>query len=496
MRTIGNQRQLFVDNEIVASLDNVRCVMHMPVKFSGNPILTRQAAWEHVMPYIYGTAMRDPDTGLFKMWYNVITYQEGNTFDLCYATSTDGLHWERPNLGIFDFEGSKDNNLIERALAMPTVLYTPWDPQPQRRYKMLAGVSDGTWPAPWIGLFSADGIHWQRNPEPIFNTGKPYLPGDEATAMWDPYNQRYVAFPKVDAGSGQPRFGRGQRRSVGISYSDDFIHWTMPELVFTADEQDDENTARRNARYHERLSVDRPADYCAEWYNMNVHPYEGLYLGLVSVFDVSGAAPYGNQDGTMHIQLVSSRDLRHWHRVGNREPFIDLGEVGSWDGEEVNGASTEFVTVGDEIWIYYTGFPWTHQDEVVWKPEYAKGFPRAQPGGVGLAKLRRDGFVSIDGDAKGGSVTTHPFAWEGGQLWLNALAATGELPGEITCELLDGPGDPLPGFTRADSIPFTGDSVRHPVTWQNSPPLPAPAAGPLRLRVYLKRAQLFSFWCE
>ncbi|MSP13045.1 MAG: hypothetical protein EXR62_08805 [Chloroflexi bacterium] len=496
MRTVGKQRQLFVDDEIIASLDHVRRVMHAPAKFPGNPVLARQEPWEYLMPYIYGTVMRDPDTGLFKMWYNIMTLNEGDTWHLCYATSPDGIHWERPRLGLFDFQGSKDNNLIERGLCAPTVLYTPWDSDTRRQYKMLAGISTGAWPEPWIGLFSADGIHWQRNPEPIFPTGKPFLPGDEATAMWDPYTGRYVAFPKVHAGAGQTRFGRGKRRSVGISYSDDFIHWTMPELVFTPDEQDDENTARRNARFRDRLSVDHPAEYTAEWYNMNVHPYEGLYLGLVSVFDASGAAPYGNQDGTMHIQLVSSRDLRHWQRAGNREPFIELGAAGAWDGEQINGASTEFVTVGDEIWIYYSGYPHTHQDETFWKPEQAKGFPRLLPGGVGLAKLRLDGFVSVDADKKGGSVTTHPFQWEGGRLWLNGVAATGEIGGEITCELLDGPGDALPGFTREDCIPFTGDSVRHPVTWQHQAGLPAPAVGPVRLRVHLKRAQLFSFWCE
>ena len=140
--------------------------------------------------------------------------------------------------------------------------------------------------------------------------------------MWDPYGKRYVAFPKVSAGIGKRRFGREKRRSVAISSSDDFVHWTMPEVVFVPDEQDDKNTARRNVRYRDRLSVDHPDEYTAEWYNMTVHPYEGLYLGLVSVFDASGAAPYGNQDGTMHVQLVSSRDQRHWNRVGNREPFI------------------------------------------------------------------------------------------------------------------------------------------------------------------------------
>jgi hypothetical protein len=258
------------------------------------------------------------------------------------------------------------------------------------------------------------------------------------------------------------------------------------------DELDDQVTARRNRQYRERLSVDHPSEYTAEWYNMSVHPYEGLYLGLVSVFDASGAAPYGNQDGTMHIQLVSSRDLRHWDRIGNREPFIELGPAGSWDGEMVDGSSTEFVTVGDEIWVYYSGFPFTHQDEAIWRPEKEKGYPRLKPGGVGLAKLRRDGFVSVEGDEQGGSVTTHPFHWKGRQLFINGFAPAGQ----ITCELLDGPGDVLPGFGREDSVPFAGDSVRQLVAWKGSATLPTPSVGPVRLRVHLRQAKLYSFWVE
>ncbi|MBI3943446.1 MAG: hypothetical protein HY326_10580, partial [Chloroflexi bacterium] len=235
----------------------------------------------------------------------------------------------------------------------------------------------------------------------------------------------------------------------------------------------------------------------------NVHPYEGQYIGLVSVFDSSGHSPYGNQDGTMHIQLTSSRDLRHWHRVGNRLPFIDLGPAGSWDGNMVNGSATDLVFVGDEIWIYYTGYPHSHMDAASWPPERDKGYPRLRPSAVGLAKLRRDGFVSIEGDEKGGSVITQPFQWETGKsgaptLYINGrITASGSIPaaggnGEIACELLDLPGDPLPGFTRADCVPFTGDSVSQPIAWQGSPTLPA--GGPLRLRVYLKRAQIYSFW--
>jgi hypothetical protein len=80
----------------------------------------------------------------------------------------------------------------------------------------------------------------------------------------------------------------------------------------------------------------------------------------------------------------------------------------------------------------------------------------------------------------------------GEQLYVNGLTTEGE----ITCELLDGAGDPVPGFAREDCIPFTGDSARHGVGWKGQNRLPPPSIGPIRLRVHLRRAQLFSLWFE
>lgn len=499
MRTFGKQRQLFVDDEVLDSLDGaIRRVMNPPTKHPGNPVLGRTEPWEHLQPYIYGTVTREDDGAPFKMWYNVLLTGGPEDFRICYATSADGLKWEKPRLGIVDFEGSRENNIIVSGYAMPSVLHTPWDPDPSRRYKMLAGESKRTWPAPWDGFFSADGIRWHHHPEPLFKTGKPFLPGDEASAMWDPYHRRYVAFPKLGVGVGLRSLGRARRRSVGVSFSDDFVHWTQPELVFYPDERDDEITAERNERYAGRLSVNRPDGYSAEFYHMYVYPYEGLYLGCVSVFDCSGPGPHGNQDGTMHVQLVASRDLRHWTRIGHRQPFIELGPEGSWDSEMVDGVSSQLVFVGDEIWLYYSGFPDTHQDETMWKPELEKGAPRARPGGVGLSRLRRDGFVSLDADERGGAVTTKPFlidragAAGGPRLWVNASTTRGE----IAAEFLDGVGDPLPGFARDDCVPCSGDGVRQAIRWRGGQHLPPADVGPVRLKLHLREAKLYSFWFE
>lgn len=101
-----------------------------------------------------------------------------------------------------------------------------------------------------------------------------------------------------------------------------------------------------------------------------------------------------------------------------------------------------------------------------------------------LATLRRDGFVSLNADEGGGSVTTQPFRWEGVRLYLNADARVGE----VTCELLDATGQPVPGFGREACIPIADDNVRLTVKWEGQDGMPVIAGGPIQLRVFLRNA--------
>jgi hypothetical protein len=137
---------------------------------------------------------------------------------------------------------------------------------------------------------------------------------------------------------------------------------------------------------------------------------------------------------------------------------------------------------GDQLWFYYSGI--RHR----WQP------PKASPerAAICLATLRRDGFVSLDAAADGGNVTTVPFRWEGERLFLNADAADGE----ISCELLDAAGQPLPGFELSNSIPLTTDGVCLAVRWRAEERMPADSAGPMQLRIWLRDARLYSYWLE
>src|SRR5262245_27056308 len=62
----------------------------------------------------YHTILRIGDR--FHLW--VMTQTGQWTQYLCYATSKDGITWEKPDLGLVEFGGSKKNNIIESPFKM------------------------------------------------------------------------------------------------------------------------------------------------------------------------------------------------------------------------------------------------------------------------------------------------------------------------------------------------------------------------------------------
>jgi len=103
---------------------------------------------------------------------------------------------------------------------------------------------------------------------------------------------------------------------------------------------------------------------------------------------------------------------------------------------------------------------------------------------IGLAKMRLDGFVSLDSDSEAGVLTTRSLTFEGSSLRINA-EATGRIAVEVLGE---------DGLRRADCDPFHGDETAHLVTWRGKPDLSNLADRPIRLRFVMRDAKMFSFW--
>jgi hypothetical protein len=461
---IGRQRQLFVDDHLVSSLSKVRRVIHQPDKYFDNPILLPVKPWEGQYTVLYGTVIRDEEEGVFKMWYSTMNhfrYIQKIFFEstyLCYATSRDGIHWTKPDLGVVEYRGHRENNIvlqgthapemgIEGILDAVSVLKDTRDPDPSRRYKLMVWrhnqkfeggkssyVLEGKHRMGHYVAFSPDGIRWTERPDPVF----PYLPvRDTMSLMWDERTAKYIAFVKQQVKGKRARF---------VSESADFVTWSTPREMLVDDDRD-------------------PRD--VELYHNTGFPYEGMYLGLLTIFH-----PTPLDNIYLDLQLISSRDGRAWQRVGDRKPFLPVGRRDiDWDYGFHSPASGAPIRVGDELWFYYSGRAYRH-------PVDGQG-REPNKGAIGLAKLRLDGFVSMDAGTEEGSLTTKPLRFSDAGLYVNANARGGEL----RVDVLDESGSLL-----LKGKAGSGDSVR----WLAAD-LKAVRGRTVRLRFYLRNASLYSF---
>lgn len=470
----AGERQLFLDDDDIAEVVGLRKHFH-PAEKKG-PVIRRIP---HIggYPEIRTAPAWDPVARVWKLWTVCVTPEElqGQAGMSGYHESRDGLHWYAPNTGQVQYQGSYDNNFVFIPMGdghtseIFGAVYDSTEADPQRRYKAISFTR-----VPQQAIIfatSPDGIVWTRLDIP------PVASQDEPNFSFDEPRHQFIATVKVKGPYG---------RSHALTTSQDFIHWTAPQLIFHADAQDQEEAKAIIGRHvadptRQQPVFVHPEEWATDVYNFAVSRYESRYIGFASFFYHTGRAwENRNHDGFHQVQLAVSQDMEHWARVGQRQPFIAPSplDAGAYDTLQILGPSRP-VLHGDELWFYYSGLK--HR----WPPENMT----ADRNAICLATLRRDGFVSLDGGAQGGSVTTQPFTHDGAHLYLNASAK----PGTITCELLDAEGQPLPGFAQANCQPITGNSVRCAVQWQGQERLPT---GVLRLRCHLHDARLFSYWVE
>ena len=466
---VGEVSQLFVDDHAVAGIERLTRRLHAVEKHPDNPVLRPELPCEGTS-IEYTSVLWDEAEQRFKTWYLCGDNQDARTspgtksrFEIrsCYATSADGVNWERPDLGLIANAGSQPSNAIDSGRWLQGVVYTAPDREPddRRRYKMLAWDTGG-----YQVAFSPDGIHWTDPPgNPVWR-----ITGDVAPTIYDELAGQYVSFAKVhDQHEGH------RRRLVGRGTSPDFVQWSDPRLILAPDEAD------------EGWTLGRPGHH-TEFYGLCGFPYAGMYLGLLWVFRVTGKVPGGTNYGGIHVQLVHSRDGVAWQRAFSRMPLIPIGPQESFDCGYIHAAGRPLV-VGDEVWIYYDGHDGDH-GSYWYKEQWGSDEPR-RGGALGLGRLRLDGFVSLDAGADGGTLTTRPMFVAGDALVVNACTRGGS----VKVEVLDLDGAAVAGFGSREGVPISTDSVRHVVRWTGGSSLGALRDTPVALRFHLRDAELYSF---
>lgn len=432
--------QLFVDDEIVASKTNVQRRYHSFQKHRGNPIITVDRPWEEGVVAAF-TVLQSEDGSGYRMYYTCWTPKGSPSRSLiCYATSTDGLHWEKPNLGLHEWNGSRENNILPEGPS--AVMRTAWEHDPEKRFQGVGGM--------YHAVSSPDGIHWKRQTTENNVSGG----GDTSHFYFDPKTRTFRANVKVNATVSGLR-----RRAIGFAETTDLNRFPPLRLIMAPDDLDD--------RWCRPGSVQR-----THFYACPVMPYESIYVGLLQIYRAED--PEGYFHGPLWLELVTSRDGIHFRREeGDRPPLLSLGKFRTFDHGMVFALPP--IVVGDELWLYYTGYDELHD----LLPYHSA---------IGLAKLRKDGFVSLDADEAPGGVLTTRLDGATGPLVVNCDARGGSL----RVEVLDAQGTPIPGYSLDDCEPRTGDSLRHAVVWNDHRTLPEGTA-PIRLRFHFERARLYSF---
>ncbi|MBN2292204.1 MAG: hypothetical protein JXM70_07250 [Pirellulales bacterium] len=475
---IDSTHQLFLDDFLISEIDNLNRQFHQPVKYPGNPLMK---GWSVNVLY-------DSQKEQFRMW------KSGE-----YLTSRDGIHWKQIDLESHDKQSiaAIGKGLWKESLR--GVMYNPDIPEREGRYKAV--VERKTNPAKnepggFYVYHSCDGLRWKLHPEePVLQPSVNHMRpaefrsdgagnkndfqweepdhiqsigcGDTTTFRYDTVLKRYICDGKFKL-----HMPRDLMKQLGIvheehkpllrlrtfSESKDLIHWSPPRMMM----------------YPDRLD---PPD--RQIYSHVGFVYESMWVGIVRAMrlQVTGWKQ-------VELQLSYSRDGRHWSRPRHRPPFIPLGKPDSWEPDYSGVAFTAPILVGEELYFYYFGSRHFTRDRIP-----VESF---QPY-VGLAKLRRDGFASLNAGDTPGRVITRPLQFQGNTLYVNSdVADNGWIKGAV----LSRDSKPIDGCTIDESTPLTKDTTRGRMTWKSKSELTLPGEKHFRIQFELKNAKLYSFWIE
>ena len=453
------------DSASIPYSQNLRLEMRSPSRHAGNPVLQRgqPGTPDAFGVQFYGSVIREG--GKFRMWYVAFDDDTENKvasarWRAAYAESEDGFHWVKPNLGLVEYRGNKNNNLI---LTDPAplgfvnlkVLADPADPDPSRRYKISTHVylRHHTRLGSLAPFASADGLRWKLlvPAQPVnaeLRKEDLVLPAVHFEPCGGLYRWEgmYCVCGQNAMNATRPFQGR-----IARTYrSPDFVHWSeTSNLAFVREPQHNSlgpGRSREGEQLHEGVSV---------WNRRNV---------LLGIF---GRWHGGKEwkDVTIDLGFALSNDGLTFREPAHEWTFLERGKDGDWDqGGVLQGQG--FENIGDQTCIYYG----------TWDPRHWKDTP--ERGGVGIALLPRDRFgdlvVEEAGKGKGdyqlpeirSEFVTAAIRLDAGVAQRFFLNADGLGPqSSLRIELLDDRELPLPGFSGTNAAIAQHSGFHTPITW-------------------------------
>ncbi|MES2596583.1 MAG: hypothetical protein V4662_14655 [Verrucomicrobiota bacterium] len=468
---IGGRLEIFVDQALIDTMEGAAPQLGQPRPEEIS--LTFDHPWESNFSAAYMTVLKDG--GTYRLYYRggtkeASTIIKAGTEVTCYAESQDGKTWVKPKLGLVEFEGNKENNIILGPTKLrSSVNFTAMlDDRPgipaAERYK---GVGSGNGREEGLLRFiSPDGIHWKVYSEEIIFEG--YKLDSLNVVSWLPAEQCYAIYMRGWSEGGTPGKPKPREayRTIARAVSKDFKTWSEPvRMQFSGEEKQRNLYSNATMPYFRapHILIAMPHRMISE----EVVPRAELEAYKTEIRAIA------NSIGD--VMLMSTRDGTTYDRTF-MEAFVRPGmERGAWHARSLF-ASMGIVPTSDEEMSFYVSTNY--------------GIPSHQ---IRRYSLRTDGFASIHAGYKGGTMTTKPIRFSGEKLALNYWTSAG---GIIRVELLDEAGKPIPGYAAGDCQKIIGNEIRRVVTWGGKENLRDLIGKTVRLRFRITDADLYSLRFE
>jgi len=479
---IGSRLELFVDDALIESRDGVELRIHQPQP--KEVCFVRDEPWEGSGSG-YDTVFQDGD--LYRMYYKAWEHPANPDTPVeaahdvlgAYAESRDGKTWTKPNLGIWEFRGSKENNLVwmgKGSHDFSAFRDTNPDCPPEERYKAVSSGYE-TEPKGLMAFKSADGIHWsllQDDPIiPEMAVGPTHVAlkfDTQNVAFWDEMKKEYRTYV---------RGFEGDVRVVCTATSKDFRTWSEPVLLDFGDIKAPALYTNQVKPYYRapHIYIGFPARYADRGWSpsmralpMREHRERRSAISPRYGTTVTDSLLIAGRDG-VHFKMWMEAFLRPGLRTADNWVYGD-----NYIAWHVVETESDMAHAPRELSLYATESYWTGN------ASYLRRYT-----------LRMDGFVSAYGPWDGGTLTTKPVIFDGEQLVLNFSSSAA---GSIRVELQGADGSPIPGFTLRESEEIFGDDLHRVVPWKDGQNLAALAGKPVRIHFELRDADLYSYRFE
>ena len=503
--TIDEATLFSFDDVLIPYKQNLYIQMVPAEKYAGNPVVTRGDAGtpdEHDVKFNGSVICHE---GKFRMWYVAIDKEAMQFpppsiaptrtfagFRLAYAESEDGIHWVKPNLGLVEYRGSRDNNLV--VIDPPeimgnhlVVLDEPDDPDPSRRFKMMRRMRGfplrGFPPVQLtegyalrvhnttVPLYSADGLRWHLAVDTdivdyaLPEEGLIFPENFEQSGFYKWQGLYYLTGQQTEPWAWLPN-GEPAGRVMTVFRSLDLVNWSPTKALGFV-------------RYGYRSAPPGHGEEAhlagSVWNRRNV---------LVATYGLWHGAPNAI-DRRMDIGLLISNDGIHFREPVPDFVFTKRGDPGSWDeGGLLTGQG--FENVGDRTYVYYGHYDLSHPRST---DREAGRIPKPG-GGVGLAMLERDrfGFLTPKDPSRPAAFVTGVLGVsDGATIWVNAEGLSREA--RLRIELISQLERPLPDYSGKSSAILTDSGLRSPVLWNGDDGQIRNLREPIRIRVSFEGSQ-------